>query len=100
MYSSMMTPVCTETPKSARNPTPEETLKLVLLRYTARMPAMGAMATVLRMRLAHLRDENMLYKIRKITIRVSGMTSASLFWERFCDSYSPAHSRQIGRAHV
>ena len=29
MYSSMMTPVCTETPKSARKPTPEDTLKWV-----------------------------------------------------------------------
>ena len=29
MYSSMITPVCTETPNSARNPTPEETLKCV-----------------------------------------------------------------------
>ena len=29
MYSSMITPVCTETPNSARNPTPEETLKFV-----------------------------------------------------------------------
>ena len=27
MYSTMMTPVWTETPNSARNPTPEETLK-------------------------------------------------------------------------
>ena len=29
MYSTMMTPVCTDTPNSARNPTPEETLKCV-----------------------------------------------------------------------
>ena len=29
MYSSMMTPVCTDTPKSARKPTPEATLKNV-----------------------------------------------------------------------
>ena len=29
MYSIMITPVCTETPKSARNPTPDETLKCV-----------------------------------------------------------------------
>ena len=29
MHSSMMTPVWTETPKSARKPTPEETLKWV-----------------------------------------------------------------------
>ena len=61
---------------------------------TRRMPPMGAMATVIRMRLAHFSEENILYKIRKITISVSGMTSASRFWERFCDSYSPAHSRR------
>ena len=29
MYSTMITPVCTETPKSARNPMPDDTLKLV-----------------------------------------------------------------------
>ena len=37
-------------------------------------------------------DENMEYRIRKITRSVSGMMIASRFWERFCDSYSPAHS--------
>ena len=59
MYSSMITPVCTETPNSARNPTPEETLKLVPVRYSARMPPMGAMATFIRIRLAHFMDWNM-----------------------------------------
>jgi hypothetical protein len=29
MYSNMMTPVCTHTPNSARNPTPDDTLMWV-----------------------------------------------------------------------
>ena len=40
MYSSMMTPVCTETPKSARKPTPEETLKWVPVTKSASNPPM------------------------------------------------------------
>ena len=32
MYSSMMTPVCTETPNRARIPTPDETLKFVCVK--------------------------------------------------------------------
>ena len=38
MYSSMITPVWTETPNSARNPTPEETLKLVCVAIRAFAP--------------------------------------------------------------
>ncbi len=41
MYSSMITPVITETPNSARNPMPEETLKLVLVKYSASDAADG-----------------------------------------------------------
>ncbi len=59
MYSSMMTPVCTETPKSARNPTPEETLKFVPVKRRASRPPMGAMATLAMISIAHLNDLNM-----------------------------------------
>src|ERR1035441_3227357 len=52
------------------------------------------MATVIRMRLAHFTEENMEYRIRKITRRGSGMMSVRRFWERCADSYSPAHSRR------
>src|SRR5277367_1741914 len=38
MYSSMITPVCTETPKRARKPTPEETLKFVCVMSSASNP--------------------------------------------------------------
>ena len=39
MYSSMMTPVCTDTPKSARKPTPEATLKNVCGDQESHQPA-------------------------------------------------------------
>jgi hypothetical protein len=38
MYSTIITPVCTETPKSARKPTPDETLKLVPVTNSATSP--------------------------------------------------------------
>ena len=50
MYSSMITPVCTETPKRARNPTPLDTLKCVPVRSSASRPPRGAMATLARIR--------------------------------------------------
>ncbi len=59
MYSSMMTPVSTETPKRARKPTPEETLKLVPVISRANIPPKGAMATVARINSAHFPDLNM-----------------------------------------
>src|ERR1700686_314801 len=80
MYSTMMTPVWTETPKRARNPIPEETLKLVALRNSATTPPIGAIATVARIRLAHFIDPNMEYRIMKMTGSVSGVTEASRFW--------------------
>ena len=40
MYSSMMTPVCTDTPKSARKPMPEDTLKCVPVSRSASNPPM------------------------------------------------------------
>jgi len=42
-YSSMITPVCTHTPNSARNPTPEDTLKWVPVSHSASKPPSGAM---------------------------------------------------------
>ena len=63
MYSSMITPVSTDTPNSARNPTPDETLKCVPVMSSARMPPKGATATLTRIRMAHLLELNMAYKI-------------------------------------
>src|ERR1035441_8110632 len=62
MYSSMMTPVSTETPKRARKPTPVETLKLVCERSSATRPPMGAMETVSRISSAHFPDLNIMYR--------------------------------------
>jgi hypothetical protein len=56
MYSSMMTPVCTETPKRARKPTPGETLtevRPIHLKGQERRP-MGAMATLAMISIDHL----------------------------------------------
>ena len=93
MYSTMITPVCTETPNSARNPTPEDTLKLVPRQIAApAMPPTGAIATFTRIRLAHFIDPNIEYRIMKISSSVSGMMSISRFWARCWLSYSPAQS--------
>jgi hypothetical protein len=58
MYSSIMTPVCTDTPNSAKKPTPEDTLKLVPVSRRASRPPMGAIAMFARINDAHLRDLN------------------------------------------
>src|SRR5208283_3599852 len=92
MYSSMMTPVCTVTPNNARNPTPDETLKLVWVISNARSPPMGAIARFVRMSSAHLTDLNIAYRMMKIIRMVIGSTSARRRWERFWLSYSPAQS--------
>ncbi len=59
MYSTMMTPVCTDTPNSARNPTPEDTLKFVPVQSSASSPPTGAMATFISTRPAHFIELNM-----------------------------------------
>ena len=60
MYSSMMTPVCTETPNSARKPTPEETLKCVpVISSASRPPSAGHGHNVARISSAHLAERNM-----------------------------------------
>ncbi len=92
MYSSIITPVSTETPKSARNPTPEETLRCVPVISSASRPPIGAMATLARISPAHFDDENMVYRITKIARMVIGNTIISRFCERFWLSYSPAQS--------
>ena len=58
MYSSVMTPVCTDTPNRAMKPTPEETLKLVCVTSNASTPPMRASATLARMSAAHLNERN------------------------------------------
>ena len=59
MYSNMITPVCTETPNSARKPTPDETLKCVPVSSSASNPPTGAMARLARISVAHLKEWNM-----------------------------------------
>ncbi len=60
MYSSMMTPTSTDTPKSARKPTPEETLKWVWVSSSAVRPPTGAMETLANMSRAHLPEWNIM----------------------------------------
>ena len=59
MYSSMMTPVWTDTPKSARKPMPDDTLKCVPVSSSASNPPIGAMVTTARMSNAHFAERNM-----------------------------------------
>src|SRR5713101_2392121 len=92
MYSNIITPVSTDTPKSARNPTPEETLRCVPVISNASSPPMGAIATLARINPAHFAEANMVYRTMKITRIVMGTTIISRFWERFWLSYSPAQS--------
>jgi hypothetical protein len=54
MNSIMMTPVCTETPNSARKPTADETEKFVCVRNNASGPPTEAMTTLTRISDAHL----------------------------------------------
>ena len=50
MYSTMMTPISTDTPISARNPRPEETEKCVPVKSKLRMPPRGERATTARIK--------------------------------------------------
>ena len=59
MNSIMITPTCTETPKSARNPTAEETEKLVPVRNSASGPPIDAIPTLIKISMAHLKERNM-----------------------------------------
>lgn len=52
MYSTIITPICTDTPNSARKPTPDETLKLVPVTRSASNPPMGAIAMFVRIKRA------------------------------------------------
>ncbi len=92
MYSSMITPVCTATPNSAKKPMPEETLMWVWVMSSASKPPMGAMATLARINSTHLADLNMVYRIMQITRMVMGSTINSRLEERLALSYSPAQS--------
>jgi hypothetical protein len=58
MYSSMMTPVWTQTPNSARKPPPDETLKFACVKSSARMPPIGATITFTMISDAHLNERN------------------------------------------
>ena len=88
----MITPVCTETPNSARKPTPEETLKLVCVSSSASIPPSGAIATLPKISSAHLPDLNIVYRITKMMMIVTGSTSINRLEDRFWLSYSPAQS--------
>ena len=74
MYSSMMTPVCTETPKSARKPTPDETLMCVPVASSASKPPSGAIATFAMINSTHFTVLNMVKRIMQITRSVIGTT--------------------------
>src|SRR3974377_813290 len=89
MYSSMITPVCTETPNKARKPTPEDTLKFVCVTSRATNPPSRAIATFVRIRNAHFIDRNIVYRITKTHKLVAGSTTNNRRSERFWLSYSP-----------
>jgi hypothetical protein len=56
MYSGMITPVYTDTPNRARNPTPDDTLKCVPVISSASNPPIGAMATLARINSDHVKE--------------------------------------------
>src|ERR1039458_9412892 len=58
MYSTMITPVWTETPISARNPRPDDTLKCVPVMRRLRNPPMGERDTMARIRKTHFHELN------------------------------------------
>src|ERR1700722_11296442 len=58
IYSTMITPVWTDTPNNAKNPTPEDTLKFTPDRYRAVTPPTGAIATLASTSNDHFIDEN------------------------------------------
>src|SRR5215469_10509621 len=94
MYSSMMTPVCTETPNNARKPMPDETLKFVPVTNSANTPPIGAMATLAMMSEDHLNDLNIVYRITKMMKIVIGSTMSNRVLARFWLAYSPSHLRR------
>ena len=85
-----MTPVWTETPNSARKPTPEETLKLVCVARSASKPPMGAAITFTRISMAHLKERNIVYRMMKISRTVSGTMTNRRARARCALSYSPS----------
>ena len=89
----MITPVCTETPKRARKPIPDETLKCVPVSQSASRPPSGARLTLINISSDHLKDLNIVYRMIKISKTVSGMMMASRRFARFWLAYSPAQSR-------
>ena len=87
-----MTPVCTDTPNNARKPTLDETLMLVCVTSSASNPPTRASATLIRIKVAHLNDLNIMYRMMKINRTVSGTIIASRLSARCLLSYSPAHT--------
>ena len=92
MYSSMITPVWTETPNSARKPTPEETLKFVCVIRRASRPPSGASITLTRSKVVHFKERNIVYRMMKISRTVSGTIMDKRALARFALSYSPSQS--------
>src|SRR5229473_5618447 len=89
MYSSMMTPVCTETPKSAKKPTPEETLKCVPVNRSASNPPMGAIATFARIRIAHLSERHSNLHVTNKYLQATSKTKR-LAHDKLVDAFLPA----------
>ena len=92
MYSTIITPICTETPNSASIPTPEDTLKCVFDSSSARIPPMGAITMFTMISSPHLNELNAEYRIRKIASTVMGTIPASRALARRALSYSPVQS--------
>ena len=93
MYSTMITPVCTDTPINARNPSPDDTLKCVPVMSRLRKPPIGESDTTARINKTHFHDVNAEYRMNAISSSVIGTITASLRFARCWLSYSPVQSR-------
>ncbi len=58
MYSTMITPISTDTPISAKKPSPDDTLKCVPVTSKLKKPPSGASATTARMSPTHFHEPN------------------------------------------
>ena len=58
MYSTMITPISTDTPINARNPNPDDTLKCVPVIRRLRNPPRGESATTARIKPTHFHEPN------------------------------------------
>jgi hypothetical protein len=90
MYSSMMTPVCTETPKSASKPTSDETLKLLCVINQRQQAADAGHGDSGKNQSAHLKDLYIEYRMMKISSTVRGTMMSIRASARTSLWYSPS----------